>query len=544
MKSIISLFFAAFILTVFFTILINVFTNPEIQNKKIESAIFFDELDQKIELSNHEQSEYDTKARKIYDNLLSSLDNGDVFLIKDNVNGGIVWSESYFIESLLDMYEATHDTKYLDLFCKHADNILSLRDDNARLVDFCGNSRPGWQTGGNYTLGVPLIIPDENGYPSIEIQGIHSSGNNYTTIKIFREIPEHFSIKVENFYRTEIPNTVCFSNLTLDSAEHVVNANLSQKKWIKLSIVGDSLPIEGEFKLTDTYRMVLHELHTPIIGIPFLKFSYIAFREDLPSWYKSKARKYVHAFEESAKDYSSSFIFDNDGGYFIFEPDTPFHASGFEVPINGQSANGRFFLWLWKVTGKNEYLEISSAIARKIYSQITFNNDGTIIMPYYFKNSFLYDGYNKKTNPLIKSIYDEYAPYRSIEDVSHFGLTLMFMVDAYENGEVFSENDLKAVASTYSKYIWNPITHNECICDGNMSKGYFIAKFLNGKDKGYDYAISNFVLLSRWNSSIWDQGWQVYKTRFSNSRCSDKLSHYGVVMQGWSQLAKELGNDV
>ncbi|MBC7239843.1 MAG: hypothetical protein H5T71_07075, partial [Chloroflexi bacterium] len=93
------------------------------------------------------------EARQTYDALLEATSFGKDLLYGDNLTGRIVWNEAQFMESLLNMYELTRDRRYLELFIKHADHVLRVRDDRAKRPDYAGRVRPGWQTGGYYTLG-------------------------------------------------------------------------------------------------------------------------------------------------------------------------------------------------------------------------------------------------------------------------------------------------------------------------------------------------------------------------------------------------------
>ncbi|MBN1226293.1 MAG: hypothetical protein JXA79_04830, partial [Deltaproteobacteria bacterium] len=105
-------------------------------------------------------------------------------LYNDNLSGRIVWNERYFMESLINIYEATKDRRYIEIFIRHADHVLSVRDDATRSLDFMGRRRPGWQTGGYYTLGIPRLIKDAGGLPSLEIRAIHNAGNGNTSIAV------------------------------------------------------------------------------------------------------------------------------------------------------------------------------------------------------------------------------------------------------------------------------------------------------------------------------------------------------------------------
>lgn len=58
-----------------------------------------------------------------------------------------IWSESKILEAFVEMYKATKDTQYLDSLVKHADELLSMRDDKTGRVDITNNRpMPGWGT--------------------------------------------------------------------------------------------------------------------------------------------------------------------------------------------------------------------------------------------------------------------------------------------------------------------------------------------------------------------------------------------------------------
>ena len=474
-----------------------------------------------------------------YDNLLSATSYGRDLLYQDNLTGRIVWNEAQFMESLINMYKVTHNHRYLDIFLEHANHVLQVRDDNAGRPDYAGNLRPGWQTGGYYTLGIPVIIPDNLGAPAIEVQGVHIAGNNYTVVEIFKEDNDCFTIEVRNNFRRKDTVVVRYENLTLKNAEKKVNAGLSPHSWIRLRVIGNAIPRPGVYHLSDTYRMVLHELHTPIIGIPFLLFADLVFRNPELSPYQSKAEEYVHAFEQCFRDYSNSWREDSEGGYFVFEPGGKYWTSGLTVPYNALSANGRFLLWLWRVTGNANYLEKATALAKKVRAGLTLLPDDTITMPYWVKNSLPYNGWQDRNSNPINGLYVQCDPDKATEDVSHFSLTLHFMVEAYQMGIVFEESDLNAVARTFRERVYKPSgAKAKELCDPNWVKGFFLAHNLDGKGMAYDYAIDSFARLSRWDPSILEHGLEVYRARYKDANCIDIDYLYGEIMLGWSILAE------
>lgn len=441
------------------------------------------------------------------------------------------------MESLVNMYEATRDLRYLELFVEHADHVLQMRDDRAERPDYSGRLRPGWQAGAYYTLGIPVIIPDDRGNPALEVQGIHRAGNDHAVIEILAEGEEHFTILVRNDFRRNEPIEVKFEGLTLETVEKVVNAGLSPDSWVRVRVVGSFPPTQGIWPLAETYRMVIHELHTPLIGIPFLRFADLVFRKDELAFYREKAQQYVCAFKESTEDYWNSWREDKEGGFFVFEPGGKYWASGLPVPYNGLSANGRFFLWLYRVTGEMRYLQRAAALARKVRAGISFLPDGTMTMPYWY--GLPYSGWEGRVVKPLNGIYVRCNNDPATEDVSHFSLSLQFMVDAYQMGLVFSEQDLRAVARTFTARLWNPdlLVSKEKLCNSDWKTGFYLAHNLDGKGRAYDYSARAFALLSPWEPVLLSRALEVYSSRYRNAECIDIDYLYGEVMLGWSTLA-------
>lgn len=483
-------------------------------------------------------------------------DKSQKLLYNDNLSGRIAWNEQYLMESLINMYEATEDQRYVRLFIKHADHVLSIRDDSAYRWDFMGRMRPGWQTGGYYTLGIPKMISDIEGLPSLEIQAIHRAGNGNTSVEVTKDGNNEFTLIIRNNFRRKDPIIKKFEHLHMSTVEEHVNSFLSPEDWIYVKKTGLNSPAPGIYPLKETYRTVLHELHTPLIGIPFLRFAALVFEEKKLQGYKEKAMAYVIAFEKSYRDYKNSWREDRDGGYFVFEPGGRFWASGLPVPYNGLSANGRFLLWLYKVTGNPEYLEKSIKLAKKIRAGVKLLSDGTLDMPYWY--SLPYNGWKDKKNNPVNDLYVTSKAYNGIEDVSHFTLTLLFMIDAYKMGIVFNNDVMIAASNTFIKKIWKPGGQKEEIKwerdvynaflervekpkTGFIKKNYknysYLAHNLEGKGQSYNYAAGIFVGLGKWSTEIEDKVIKVYCSRFLDPEQIDMDYEYGPVLLGWSMLA-------
>jgi hypothetical protein len=493
---------------------------------------------------------YKDKACNVKESNFQSL------LYNDNLSGRIVWNEQYFMESFINMYEATKDKRYIEIFVRHADHVLSVRDDAARSLDFMGRMRPGWQTGGYYTLGIPRVIKDIEGIPSLEIRAIHKAGNGNTSIEITEGSGQDFNMVIYNDFRADKRVVQKFDNLHMDIVESLVNESLSPESWIHVKKMGLTPPSPGIYHLEETCRMVLHELHTPLIGIPFLRFAALVFEETELQVYNEKATAYVAAFEESYRDYKSSWREDKDGGYFVFEPGGCYWASGLPVPYNGLSANGRFLLWLYMVTGKMEYLEKSVKLAQKIRAGMKILPDGTLVMPYWYGLPF--SGWqDKSTNP-VNDIYIKGKAYNGPEDVSHFGLTLQYMVDAYKMGVIFDDNVMIAASNTFLKRIWKLAGEKEEVKWGRDVYNIFLERFektgvgykkkgpknsgylahdITGRGQATNYASWIFTRLGKWNAAIEVKVLKAYYPLFLDFDEIDRDYEYGAFLLGLSMFA-------
>ena len=175
---------------------------------------------------------------------------------------------------------------------------------------------------------------------------------------------------------------------------------------------------------------------------------------------------------------------------------------------------------------------------------MTFLPDGTMTMPYWVKGSLPYTGWEERYSDPVNGLYVRCEPDHGTEDVSHFSLTLRFMVEAWQMGVVFKDEDLEAVTRTFVERLWKPATAEaEELCDPNWRKGFFLAHNLDGTSRAYDYAIATFALLSRWEPTILTHAIEVYGARYKDVSCLDVDYLYGEVMLGWSTLALLGGKD-
>lgn len=455
-----------------------------------------------------------------------ALENG-VFTYTSNEQGRIAWNTAYFLDSLINIFELTQDTYYLDVFAFYADAILAVRDDINGREDFLGRSRPGWQTNSYYTLGVPQVLFDVYGRPSLQIQGIHSSGNNHTEIRIIWERDNHFTIEIYNDFRRESTLIDRYENVTMDIVETEINSSLSPNSYIRVTRVGEYPPAEGRYLLKNTYVVVLHELHTPSINIPFVRFSIVVNEYGLRS-YKKKSYEYLQRAQESYEDYKTLWRRDEEGGYFVFDPQTPIWSAGLPVPYNGLALHGRFFLWMYEATGKQEYLEKACLLLSKIRSGIKKTEEGFLEMPYWYGTPYL--GWQGSKNGPAHKLYTYGKPRKQIEDVSHFTLTLQFLLDALERGVLSEQEWAYAAARTYTQRIWKPA----CQVD---DEDLVLSRRINGEGCFSGYPAGVYARLASFDEQAFDISLHIYKSFYADPLQIDSDYEYGYILLGWSWLA-------
>lgn len=79
-----------------------------------------------------------------YDAAFNTLNGGQGCSAFTNDDGTYAWSQSYLLHSLLDMFEATQDTSYLDAFTAQANQVADNNDRLRGVSDYLGRSEIAW----------------------------------------------------------------------------------------------------------------------------------------------------------------------------------------------------------------------------------------------------------------------------------------------------------------------------------------------------------------------------------------------------------------
>jgi len=436
--------------------------------------------------------------------------------------GTIAWGVSYDMDAFLTMYQATGDEDYLRYFEKLADAVVAARADVRGDKDWKGQIRKGWLTGGVYTLGQPVILDGENGKPSLEIRTTNNSGNDKTTIEIIPAADKKtFSIIATNTFRTAAPKVDRFDHLTMEDLEARVNPNPYKVTLIRVKRLGDTIPRAYKPFTPPTENVVLHGHHTGKIITPLARFAAMVKDNAALSQYASRAQKYLQCSEEAIADMNGDWREKDDYGYYIFEKGIPFWSDGAPEPFNTLSATGTALLYLYDATGKEEYRDKATKLARLVQSEFHLQDDGTYNFYYWWGE--MRQGWKAEDHVSTNTI--AYPGQKVVEDLSHLQLTLRFMLEAHQRGIVFTDQDLQRWSKTFWKHIYRkdasgkPSLSNRV--DGNPPNTEI-----------YNYAIYGFADFGKADPALVDACREIYETQFTpiNSRA--------VSLAGWAELAK------
>lgn len=472
---------------------------------------------------------FSTSKQKIvatYDNLLNNYNNGNALKDVDNTCGVLTWGESYVLKSLLEMYKATKNTKYIDKFIEHADTVLSHRSDKLGIKDWEGKLRKGWLTNSEFTLGMPIILKDSNGNPSLEIQPVRFAYNNQTEIKVTPDMNNYnFNITVSNPQDNKTPKS--YTNLTMNKVEQIINEdNQGQFALIRVKKLCTNIPALTTIMNPTTAKVALHGHHTAVILAPYAEFNYLVKSNPNLAKYKNKADKYQKAIIESMDDYENTWVDKGNYGYYIFEKGIPFWSDGVEEPYNANSYAGKVFLYLYLSTGEEKYKARANKIANLIKKGLIKEPNGSYVWYYWFGHPS--NGWNKETN--ISKNLSFYPPNKAMEDTSHAQSVISFINDCYENNLFFKKEDIKALVNTFNKNILL-----------NKVSKPFLSDTVNGKGKGnYDNIHYGFIKLSKEDKSIWNQLLWINMSLENDKPevALDIKNNPSVILLDWASLAR------
>lgn len=390
---------------------------------------------------------------EISDRFLANIAHKPTDEALNNLDGDIAWGMSYTLDALIDLYEASGDEQYLQRFVADADRVFAARADRTGEKDFKGRITKGWLTNHHYTTGGPETLLDAEGEPALSVETIAHDSNNKTTLEIAAgNAPDRFTLRVRNTKNAEQPYERTYENLTLEQAEAQINPGPYDRGYLRVKRLGDRVPAPRAAFTPPTQKTTLHGHHTGRILNGIARFCALILKQGGPEQYRPQAQEYLRLAEESMAEHDQYFIETGDQGYTIFEKGAPIWADGIPEPHNTLAASGSVYVYLYLATGKAIYRERAERLARLIKAHHALQPDGTYLFHYWW--GIVETGWAPEDG--ISDHTPGWKGELNVENISHFQLSLLFMVDCYRAGIVFDAADLRPWVKSFHQRIHKP----------------------------------------------------------------------------------------
>ncbi len=400
-------------------------------------------------------------SRSRADHLISMLPKDDPWERMPDASS-IAWHESATLSTLVSMYEATNDSRYLEDLARRGDRLLAHRDDRRGVTDGSGKSRPAWSMGFKYVVAKGQL-QDKNGKPVISIRSTPYSNNQLTRVKILPSgsQPERFTLKVSNAYwkREET-----FADVSMDATdtrfvEKIVNDPMApyssaagvytdKSNLISISVTDNRTPASQIITLDPIPLAYMG--YIGIIYTPLLRFAELVKKRPEVGHLLPVATRFIRAAEESYADASGRLWRNGPGqeeGYYLTcEKGESFPADNVGAPFNYLGRHVCAELSLYRLTGKQAYLERSRKMCNLLKNRLQYKPKTDLYVWNYWYEPMTTKGWVPEDQ--LSSNVKYFRGAAHVEDISHGALDISMIVAAQEAGIVFDQRDVKRFANT------------------------------------------------------------------------------------------------
>lgn len=416
----------------------------------------------------------DTPPKKIQitqqraDEMISKLPSTDSWMA--NPDGStLAWSEAAILKTLISMYEATNDPKYLEEVARRGDRLLAHRDDKRGVTDGSGKSRPAWSMALKYVVA-ENELKDATGKTLIKIKSTPSAYNDSTHVHLIaNDKPGRFTLQVFNNHYKRYEK---FEDLSVDPSderfvEKIVNDPMSpysakagmytdKSNLIRVKVSGRSTPVTQVVTLKSIPLAYMG--YIGIIYTPMLRFSEFVKANPRLSGLVPAANRFIRAAEESYAD-ASERLWRNgpnngEGYYLTCEKGESFPADNVGAPINFLAMHTCAQLSLYRLTGKTEYFDRSEKMSRLLKNRLKYTPTTNSYSWTYWYEPMTTTGWTPEDN-LSENVRYFKGSY-NIEDISHAVLDIAMVVAANRQGIVFNDEDVKRFSNTLLVNVLTP----------------------------------------------------------------------------------------
>src|ERR1700683_5367441 len=301
-----------------------------------------------------------------YDRLLQQVLDQPTREPANNLSGNIVWGTRYYMESLLDAYEATGNPKYIQSFVTTGTSVMNEMQ-SISVVDVPDPSAPG------STIDSPVI----------SVGGCHTQLNSCSESVAVPTLTGQVSVNIQNLQPTSPDGPVWFevtqqtaTNLVLDwvgptqTLETHTVQNLSDlsslaslpliegQSFGRIKPTGLGLPPPGTYQVTSPIHTIWHE-QTGGILLPFVRFLFIA-RNHPGLADPATVARWSSQVLKIAGSYQDEFVSDGTGGLLFQNPIwLPNALAGTYVAADYIAVEAEVRMFLYALTGRVSQLQLA-----------------------------------------------------------------------------------------------------------------------------------------------------------------------------------------
>jgi hypothetical protein len=399
------------------------------------------------------------------DHLLSRLPKDPWLATKDA--SALAWLEAPNLHALVDLFEATGQTRYLDELVRRSDQALSHRDDVRNFRDYSGKIRKAWSMAYKYTVG-EATLTDGSGRGVIKLRSVPYSSNHLTEVSVTTSDAGRFTLRVTN---AQWKREETFSDLSTDPADprhfpKIINAPHTTPTPPAGTCTGHSLllraqPLADSVQPPNVQDVTMKPLplsyggYLGIIYHPMLRFAEIA-REnpDLKS-YLPAADRYIKAADESyddAQDLWRNGPADDEGYYLFCARGGAFPWDNLPEPFNYLGGHVAAQSLLYQFTGNPAHKDRIERMSR-LFKRRLQPRDGDTYVWHYWYEPITTTGWTRADSP--SDNVPEFKPAPNIEDVSHATHDMQLVLSAHALGIEFDDRDLRRFANTFLNNVVN-----------------------------------------------------------------------------------------
>jgi hypothetical protein len=390
---------------------------------------------------------------------------------QDNEEGVYAWGESYFLLSLLRMYEAYQDERYLRTFEDRARHVMATTDHARGVTDYLGRSGPVWRTAGNYTVARG-VIPDGNGTPTVEVRWAWARPAE-STVEVTNVVGTLFDLILRNPYQN---TTVTLRGVSLDPAAPTYVVTAVNKvftpslRWTAADLRSAPGPAPAPAPATFTFTSdhYVFAVHTGMVAYPLARFARMVFENPkLRHGGRMKTAKQLLAAATAALEFhDDEYVAAADGtGNYVWAKGAPVPWDGTIQPYNQSHGLGAVLVELYRATHRKAYRTRVEQLIKAFRSGLQLTAEGAYLWTYWPPYSQLYAGFTSASG--ISEYTPSFPRQRQYEDISHAAISTEFMHAAYDAGiDTELATDMERIAATFTQRIIRSDTEVWFVIDG------------------------------------------------------------------------------